>query len=160
MPVSWARSGIVVLRYANRCRLEVWFKCCDLRFVAAVLGSTWDPGAKMYDLLPLVLKSTWSPSVKMYDLLPVSWVRRGIPVIRCTIYCHCLGNDVGPSAKIYDVLPGSWVRDGVQGRKYTICCWLLGLEVSPNAKIYDFACRRPLTTRHPKRSIKMTCRGQ
>ena len=93
LPVSWARSGVGMLR-------------CTICYRRLRLES--DPDAKMYDLLPVeagsecqdirlfagVLGSKRGPGAKMYDLLPVSWDRSGVRMLRCTTCCRCLGLDV------------------------------------------------------------------
>ena len=63
LPVSWARSGVRMLRYTISCRclgLEAGSECQDGQVFASVLGSIRGPDAKMY------------------DLLPVSWARSGV----------------------------------------------------------------------------------
>ena len=77
LPVSWARSGVRMLRCAISCRclgLEAGSECQDVRFVAGVLGSS---------------------RAKMYDLLQVSWARSGVRMRRCTICWQCLGLEAG-----------------------------------------------------------------
>ena len=102
------------------------------------------PGAKMYDLLPLL----WSRS-NANDLLLLLWSRSDAPMRRYTICCHCLGFEVVPqcsylrfvavalvskwcpNAKMYDLLPLLWFRSGAPMLLFTICCRCFGFEAVP-----------------------------
>ena len=131
LPVSWARSGVPMLRCTICCRclgLEAGSEREDVRFVGNVLGSKRGPDAKMY------------------DLLPVSWARSGVRMLRCRSCCRCrgleaasecfdvqvaagiLGSKQGRNSKMYDLLPVSWARSGVRMLRCAISCRCLGLE--------------------------------
>ena len=100
LPVSWARSGVRMLRCTICCRClgsEAGSECFGVGFVGDVLVSKRGPNAKMY------------------DLFPVSWARSGVRMLRCTICCRCLGLEAGfvagvlgskrgPNAKMYVLL--------------------------------------------------------
>ena len=78
--VSWARSGVRMLRCTVCCRclgLEAGSEYEDVRLVAGALVSKRGPNASKY------------------DLLPVSWARSGVRKLRYTICCRCLGLEAG-----------------------------------------------------------------
>ena len=100
LPVSWARSGVRMLRCTICCR------CIELE------------AATMYDWLPVswarsgfrMLRCTsccrWARTGRMVSrsgfrmlrctiLLPVSWARSGVRMLRCTSCCRCLGLEAG-----------------------------------------------------------------
>ena len=151
LPVSWAQSGVAVLR----CTI-----CCG------VLGSKWGPSAKMYEFcgrcfglevgslflnvrfVAGVLGSMWRRSAKIYDLLPVSWARSGVPVPRC-ICCRCFGLEVGSlflnARFVAGVLGSMWSRSA---KMYDLLrC--LGLEVGSLCEDVRFCCRCLVSKRGP-----------
>ena len=103
------RCDAPMLRCAICCRclcLEVMPQCYDLRFVDFAMVWKRCPGAKMYDLLPLL------------------WCSSGVPVPRCTFCCRCFGLAMVPEckdvrfvavalvSKWYDMLPLLLSRSG------------------------------------------------
>ena len=122
--------GLPMLRCATCCR------CFGLEVV---------PGAKMYDLLPLL----WSRS-NANDLLLLLWSRSDAPMRRYTICCLCSGLEVvPPNAKMYDLLPLLWFRSGALVLRCTICCHCLGFEVVPQCSYLRFVAVALVSKRSP-----------
>ena len=139
--------GLPMLRCAICCR------CFGLEVV---------PGAKLYDLLPLL----WSRS-NANDLLLLLWSRSDAPMRRYTICCLCSGLEVVPpnaemydlrpllwsprcpNAEMYDLLPLLWFRSGALMLRCTICCHCFGFEVVPQCYYLRFVAVALVSKRCP-----------
>ena len=157
----WPRSGAPMLGCAICCR------CFGLPMLRCAIccrcfGLEVVPGAKLYDLLPLL----WSRS-NANDLLLLLWSRSDAPMRRYTICCLCSGLEVVPpnakmydlrpllwsprcpNAEMYDLLPLLWFRSGALMLRCTICCHCFGFEVVPQCYYLRFVAVALVSKRCP-----------